>query len=81
MKISVDPLLAETVPDGTFGGARTRPRDTRPVRWSRADQARHRAELIAALSGWRDNSERATRDRERHWPRPTTRPTTERTAS
>ena len=80
MKIYADPLLAETVPDGTFGGARTRPRDTRPQPWTAAQQARHRAELTAALRDWRDESEPARRDRERHRPH-RTRTTTGRKAA
>lgn len=77
MKISTDPLLAETVPDGTFGGPRTRPRDTPPP-WTPTQQARHLAELAAGLTGWHDSSPRAVRDRERHRP---TRPTTERSTA
>lgn len=79
MNERTDPLLAEDVPDGTFGGAR-RLRDARPAPWTAAQQARHRAELDRALTGWHDTSERATRDRERHWPRPA-RPSTERNAA
>ncbi|MDV6290296.1 hypothetical protein R2F25_30265 [Streptomyces sp. UP1A-1] len=67
----IDPRLAEDVPDGTFGGPRPEPRALRPEPWSEEEQARHRAELGAALRGWRDESEPARRDRERHWPRRT----------
>lgn len=72
------PSLDELWPDGTFGHAHSA--DARPAAWTTAEQARHRADLVAALAGWRDPSERAERDRARHWPRPS-RPTTERTAA
>ncbi|MGW7197519.1 hypothetical protein [Streptomyces chryseus] len=42
------PLLAETVPDGTFGGARTRREQQR--RGPDPDAARHWAELGAAVA-------------------------------
>lgn len=71
-----DPRLAEDVPDGTFGGAR--PRRFEP--WTPEQQAEHRAELKAALRGWRDESAPARRDRERHWP-PRTHTTTDRSAA
>ncbi|EPH40879.1 hypothetical protein ABT390_36730 [Streptomyces aurantiacus] len=50
MKIYADRLLAETVPDGTFGGARP-PRGQRKARRGPdPEAARHRAELAAELS-------------------------------
>lgn len=50
MKIAVDPLLAETVPDGTFGGARTPRRERKPSkRGPDPLAARHRADLEAEL--------------------------------
>ncbi|MFF9088614.1 hypothetical protein ACF1BE_19720 [Streptomyces sp. NPDC014991] len=42
------PLLAEAVPDGTFGGARPR-RGEEPRRGPDPDAARHLAELAAAV--------------------------------
>ncbi|WP_406459755.1 hypothetical protein OH768_33795 [Streptomyces sp. NBC_01622] len=54
MKVSVDKQLAETVPDGTFGGARPRPRRGRAREQQRRgpdpDAARHWAELGAAVA-------------------------------
>ncbi|MGW9397280.1 hypothetical protein [Streptomyces sp. NPDC055642] len=46
-------LMAEAVPTGTFGRARpTTPRSAEPApRWTPEEQARHRAELEAALAG------------------------------
>ena len=46
-------LMAEALPTGTFGRARpTAPRYTEPApAWTPAEQARHRAELEAALAG------------------------------
>lgn len=50
MKVYLDPLLAETVPDGTFGGARTLRRDEKPrKRGPDPLAARHRADLEAEL--------------------------------
>ncbi|MGW2708664.1 hypothetical protein ACWC4J_06680 [Streptomyces sp. NPDC001356] len=42
------PLLAEAIPDGTFGGARPR-RGEQPQRGPDPDAARHWAELGAAV--------------------------------
>ena len=46
-------LMAEAVPTGTFGRARpATPRSAEPEpRWTPEEQARHRAELEAALAG------------------------------
>lgn len=46
-------LMAEAVPTGTFGRARpTRQQQAEPApRWTPEEQARHRAELEAALAG------------------------------
>lgn len=50
MKVYLDPLLAETVPDGTFGGARTRRREQKPSkRVPDPLAAQHRADLEAEL--------------------------------
>lgn len=50
MKVYLDLLLAETVPDGTFGGARTPTRDKKPPkRGPDPLAAQHRAELEAEL--------------------------------
>ncbi|MFC8873200.1 hypothetical protein [Streptomyces ardesiacus] len=75
--MTADPHLAEDVPTGAFGGPRPEPR-VEP--WTKAEQARHYADLTAALRGWRDESEPARRDRERHWP-PRTHTTTDRSAA
>lgn len=51
MKIYTDPMLAETVPDGSFGGARPRPR--RVVEEQHGpdpDAARHLADLAAEVA-------------------------------
>lgn len=40
-------LLAEQWPDGTFAGPRPR-----PAPWTPDEQARHCADLEAALDGW-----------------------------
>lgn len=58
MKITADPLLAETVPDGTFGGARPRragipPRTAQQLAARRGpdpDAAKHLAELAAEVA-------------------------------
>jgi hypothetical protein len=52
VKVSADPLLAETVPDGTFGGARPRrARERTPQRRGPdPDAARHLAELAAEVA-------------------------------
>lgn len=60
-------LAAESVPTGTFGGA-VPPRPTqRPERpaptWTADEQARHCADLVAALDGWAWDEEQ--RDAER----------------
>jgi hypothetical protein len=41
----LEALLAEARPDGTFGGKR------HPAPWTPDEQARHRADLLAALDG------------------------------
>ena len=45
---ALERLLAEAEPDGTFGG--NYPRLARPY-WTPAQQAQHRADLLAALDG------------------------------
>ncbi|WHM30270.1 hypothetical protein OH540_09565 [Streptomyces sp. BPPL-273] len=47
-------LMAEALPTGTFGRARTAPtREAAPAsRWTPEEQAAHRAELEAALVGF-----------------------------
>ncbi|KMS79574.1 hypothetical protein ACH49_12160 [Streptomyces leeuwenhoekii] len=65
-------LMAEAIPTGTFGGARpasnravaARSAETVP-RWTPEEQARHRAELDAALDGWEWDDEYADRRRDR----------------
>ncbi|GHH58138.1 hypothetical protein [Streptomyces candidus] len=50
MKLLVDPVLAETVPDGTFGGARPHRGPRGEIRrWTCDEQTRHREELLADL--------------------------------
>ncbi|MFG2307641.1 hypothetical protein ACGFS9_02960 [Streptomyces sp. NPDC048566] len=55
MKILVDADLAETVPSGTFGGARPRRGQTvtrdvdRPTRWTSAEQLAHYNALADAI--------------------------------
>ncbi|MET9142409.1 hypothetical protein [Streptomyces sp. NPDC004042] len=51
MKILADPLLAETVPDGTFGGARPRrARGPAPGRTPDPEGRRRFAELARAVA-------------------------------
>ncbi|WP_150948458.1 hypothetical protein [Streptomyces luteolifulvus] len=59
--------MAEALPTGTFGHARpAKPRPASPApRWTPEEQAAHLADLNAALDGWQDPSETATRDRRR----------------
>lgn len=60
-------LMAEAIPTGTFGHAiPPPPPDPRPIRpWTPEEQARHVADLLAALDGWVwDEDERA--DQRRH---------------
>lgn len=59
MKVYADPLLAETVPDGTFGGARPR-RAQRKPRSTDPNAARHLAELVAEVAAY-DATNRARR--------------------
>ncbi|MEU6543939.1 hypothetical protein [Streptomyces sp. NPDC046859] len=67
-------LMAEAVPTGTFGRARpAQPRPTRQQRtaepapaWTPEEQARHRAELDAALDGFELDDEYATHKRDRY---------------
>jgi hypothetical protein len=53
VKVYADPLLAETVPDGTFGGARPlRGRGRKQQRRGPdPEAARHLAELAATVAG------------------------------
>ncbi|MDQ0842440.1 hypothetical protein [Streptomyces sp. V1I6] len=63
-------LLAEAVPDGTFGGARTpqprrgRPQPARPL-WTPEQQAAHYVELAAVLDGWEWDEEHRNEERRR----------------
>jgi hypothetical protein len=59
--------MAEAIPSGTFGHARpTGRRTNQPApAWTPEQQAEHLATLNAALDGWQDPSETATRDRRR----------------
>ena len=66
-------LLAEELPTGTFGHAlppKPRPAEQLPYvsRWTPEEQTQHLAELNAALDGWQDPGDRASRDRNRHRP-------------
>ncbi|GGQ81099.1 hypothetical protein [Streptomyces flaveolus] len=61
MKIYADPLLAETVPDGTFGGARPRRGQRKPRRGPDPNAARHLAELAAEVAAY-DAANRARRN-------------------
>jgi hypothetical protein len=45
----LDRLLAEAVPTGTFGDARTATSSAKPRRWTPAEQAAHLRELAAAI--------------------------------
>lgn len=68
-------LMAEQWPTGKFGRAEPvqrpplpplpeRPPERRPIRpWTPEEQAQHRADLLAALEGWRDTSTAADRRR------------------
>ncbi|MFJ7417945.1 hypothetical protein ACIQXD_04950 [Streptomyces uncialis] len=49
MRIFVDPLTAETVPNGTFGGTRPRPADQRSARWTPEQQDQHYNALADAI--------------------------------
>ncbi|MFD5910282.1 hypothetical protein ACFWHL_16345 [Streptomyces massasporeus] len=61
-------LMAEAMPTGTFGRARlTQPRQSEPSpAWTPQEQARHRAELLAALDGFELHDEQAERKRDRY---------------
>lgn len=50
----LDRLLAEAIPDGTFGGSRPTTRHPQPTPhlWTPDQQQAHYAELDAALEGW-----------------------------
>lgn len=61
-------LMAEAIPTGTFGRARpAQPRrgEQAPA-WTPEEQARHRAELDAALDGFELDDEYASHKRERY---------------
>lgn len=82
MKVYADPLLAEAVPDGTFGGARTlrRDRPKNPPRKPDPRAAEHYAELAEAISRRRSprpeplcTPENASQDPAGHETRTTTR--------
>ncbi|MET9150008.1 hypothetical protein ABZX82_01815 [Streptomyces griseoflavus] len=61
-------LMAEAVPTGTFGHARpTRRQHAEPApAWTPAQQARHRAELEAALDGFELDDDYASHKRDRY---------------
>lgn len=59
MRLYVDRLLAETVPDGTFGGARPR-RGNKPQAMPDPNASRHAADLSAELAAY---AARRRRDR------------------
>jgi len=61
-------LMAEAVPTGTFGRARTaRRQSAEPApRWTPEEQARHRADLDAALDGFELGDEYASHKRDRY---------------
>lgn len=61
-------LMAEAVPTGTFGHARPPKRQrTEPApMWTPQEQARHRAELDAALDGFELDDDYANRKRDRY---------------
>ncbi|MCT9145370.1 hypothetical protein [Streptomyces violarus] len=50
MKVYADPLLAETVPDGTFGGARPHSKGRQQHREPDPEGPRRFAELAAAVA-------------------------------
>ncbi|MFF3928194.1 hypothetical protein [Streptomyces hirsutus] len=61
-------LMAEAVPTGTFGRARPvqgRRTESAPA-WRPEEQARHRAELEAALNGFELDDEYASHKRDRY---------------
>lgn len=68
MSTPYERLMAEELPTGTFGHARPpRPTHDRPApSWTPAQQARHLADLLAALDGWHDTSQQAEQKRTRH---------------
>ncbi|MFF5980882.1 hypothetical protein ACFY78_18755 [Streptomyces olindensis] len=59
-------LMAEEIPTGRFGyPPPPQPRQTRPApSWTPEEQAQHLADLLAALDGWEDPSERAEQKRQ-----------------
>jgi hypothetical protein len=61
-------LMAEAIPTGTFGRARpTAVRNAEPApAWTPEEQARHRAELDAALNGFELRDEYAEHKRDRY---------------
>jgi hypothetical protein len=60
VKVYADPLLAETVPDGTFGGARPRRGQRKPRREPDPNAAQHLAELAREVAAY-DAANRARR--------------------
>lgn len=60
-------LLAEAVPDGTFGGARTlrRHQPKQPARQPDPKAAEHYAELAAVLDGWDWDEDHRNQERRR----------------
>jgi hypothetical protein len=60
-------LLAEAIPDGTFGGARTltRHQPTQPARTPDPQAAEHYAELAAVLDGWEWDEDHRNEERRR----------------
>lgn len=62
-------LMAEELPTGTFGHSRpSKAREAHSAPWTTEEQARHLADLNAALDGWQDPSERAEQKRSRNRP-------------
>ncbi|MYR60050.1 hypothetical protein GTY54_28735 [Streptomyces sp. SID625] len=60
MKVYVDPLIAETVPDGTFGGARPRRWERKPRPVPDPSGRKHLAELAQEVAAF-DAANRARR--------------------
>ena len=67
MSTPYERLMAEALPTGPFAPALPpRQQKTRLRPWTPQEQAQHVTDLLAALDGWQDPSERAEQKRVRH---------------
>lgn len=68
MSSAYERLMAEAIPTGTFGHALPPrpPQAAYTPRWTPGEQAQHLADLLAALDGWHETSDRAEQKRGRH---------------